>query len=120
MSSGSPRSGSAERKDFEATKRMKGVMGSYFTELIEGPQAGKKTAWCTSVGPAELLRSMGFNVYFPENHGAMLGASKMATDLIPVANAAGFSPDICSYLTSDIGSFLKNETPLQKMGLSGA
>ena len=43
----------------------------------------------------------------------------MATDLIPLANAHGFSPDICSYLTSDIGSFLKNETPLQKMGLSG-
>ena len=30
---------------------------------------------------------MGFLVYFPENHGAMLGASRMATDLIPYANA---------------------------------
>src|SRR5512137_2533597 len=119
MSSGSPRSGSAERKDFEATKRMKGVMGSYFTELIEGPQAGKKTAWCTSVGPAELLRALGFNVYFPENHGAMLGSSRMATDLIPLANARGFSPDICSYLTSDIGSYLKGQSPLQAFKLPG-
>jgi benzoyl-CoA reductase/2-hydroxyglutaryl-CoA dehydratase subunit BcrC/BadD/HgdB len=39
--------------------------------------------------------------------------------VIPLANAEGFSPDICSYLTSDIGSFLKGETPLQKMGMSG-
>ncbi len=109
-----------ERKDFAANKQMRAVMGKYFTELGQGPAQGKKTAWCTSVGPAELLHSLGFNVYFPENHGAMLGASKMATDLIPLANAHGFSPDICSYLTSDIGSFLKNETPLQKMGLSGA
>jgi len=112
-------SSAAERKDFEATKKMKGVMGKYFTELTQGPEQGTKTAWCTSVGPAELLRALGFNVYFPENHGAMLGATRMATDLIPVANARGFSPDICSYLTSDIGSYLKNESALQKMKLPG-
>jgi benzoyl-CoA reductase/2-hydroxyglutaryl-CoA dehydratase subunit BcrC/BadD/HgdB len=108
-----------ERKELEATGVMKTVMGRYFAELGAGPAEGKKTAWCTSVGPAELLRAMGFNVYFPENHGAMLGATRMATDLIPAANARGFSPDICSYLTSDIGSYLKGSTPLQKMKLDG-
>ncbi len=108
-----------ERKDFQSTGKLKEVMGGYFAALGRGPQEGKKTAWCTSVGPAELLRALGFNVYFPENHGAMLGASRMASDLIPLANARGFSPDICSYLTSDIGSYLKGETPLQKMGLKG-
>ena len=109
----------SERKDFETTKTLRGVMGKYFTELCREPEQGKKTAWCTSVGPAELLRAMGFNVYFPENHGAMLGASRMAADLIPLANAQGFSPEICSYLTSDIGSFLKGESPIQKMNLPG-
>ncbi|NOX56496.1 MAG: 2-hydroxyacyl-CoA dehydratase [Planctomycetes bacterium] len=108
-----------ERKEFQSTGKMKAVMGKYFTELTQGPEQGKKTAWCTSVGPAELLRALGFNVFFPENHGAMLGASRMATDLIPLANAKGFSPDICSYLTSDIGSYLKGESPLQKMKLPG-
>ncbi len=109
----------AERKDFEANKAMKGVMGKYFTELTEGPKQGKKTAWCTSVGPAELLQALGFNVFYPENHGAMLGATRMATDLIPLANARGFSPDICSYLTADVGSYLKGESPMQKMKLPG-
>jgi benzoyl-CoA reductase/2-hydroxyglutaryl-CoA dehydratase subunit BcrC/BadD/HgdB len=112
-------SSAGERRDFQSTKKMKGVMGKYFTELTEGPQQGKKTAWCTSVGPAELLHALGFNVYFPENHGAMLGSARMATDLIPAANARGFSPDICSYLTSDIGSYLKGVSPLQKMNLPG-
>jgi len=108
-----------QRKDFQSNRQMKQVMGQYFTELCSGPENGAKTAWCTSVGPAELLRAMGFNVYFPENHGAMLGATRMATDLIPLANARGFSPDICSYLTSDIGSHLKGESPIQKMKLPG-
>ncbi|MFC1734629.1 2-hydroxyacyl-CoA dehydratase subunit D [Candidatus Hydrogenedentota bacterium] len=106
-------------KGFAADKLMRKVMGKYFQELEEGPKQGKKTAWCTSVGPAELLHALGFNVYFPENHGAMLGATRMATDLIPEANASGFSPEICSYLTSDIGSYLKGETPLKKVGMSG-
>jgi benzoyl-CoA reductase/2-hydroxyglutaryl-CoA dehydratase subunit BcrC/BadD/HgdB len=108
-----------ERKDFEATKKMKGFMGKYYTDLMGEGGNGKKTAWCTSVGPAELLLALGFNVYFPENHGAMLGSTRMASDLIPLANAQGFSPDICSYLTSDIGSFLKGESPFQKMKLPG-
>ena len=108
-----------ERKDFETMKKLREVMGNYFADLGRGAAEGKKTAWCTSVGPAELLWALGFNVYFPENHAAMLGASRMATDLIPLANARGFSPDICSYLTSDVGAYLKGESPLQKMKLSG-
>ncbi len=110
---------SAERKDIEATRKMKGLMGAYFMELMGESASDKKVAWCTSVGPAELLHALGFNVYFPENHGAMLGATRMATDLIPLANARGFSPDICSYLTSDIGSYLKGESPFNKMKLPG-
>jgi len=66
-----------------------------------------------------LLRALGYNVYCPENHGAMLGASRMASDVIPLANARGYSPDICSYLTSDIGAYLKGESPIQKMKLPG-
>jgi benzoyl-CoA reductase/2-hydroxyglutaryl-CoA dehydratase subunit BcrC/BadD/HgdB len=44
----------------------------------------------------------------------MLGATRMATDLIPEANTIGYSPDICSYLTADIGAYLKKVSPLAK------
>ncbi len=102
-------------KEIAAGKTLKKVMADHFLELDDAARTGsRKIAWCTSVGPAELLRGMGFLVYFPENHGAMLGATRMATDLIPHANALGYSPDICSYLTSDIGSFLQKKTPLTR------
>lgn len=102
-------------KKIRSTGAMREVMAEYFKEMDEASRTGSgKIAWCTSVGPAELLRSFGFLVYFPENHGAMLGSSRMAADLIPAANAAGYSPDICSYLTSDVGSYLRKQTPLTK------
>ncbi len=102
-----------ERKRIHATGSMKEIMINYFHELDSASNdPNDLVAWCTSVGPAELLLSFGFKVYYPENHGAMLGTSRMATGLIPVANAIGYSPDICSYLTSDIGSFVKHESPM--------
>lgn len=103
------------RKKIQAGDLMNRIMADYFYGLNEAATTGKrKVAWCTSVGPAELLRAMGFAVHFPENHGAMLGATRMSTDLIPEANAIGYSPDICSYLTADIGSYIKGVTPLSK------
>ena len=96
---------------------MKEIMGNYFESLETGK---KKIAWCTSVGPAELLRSFGFEVYFPENHGALMGATRTAMDYIPEAIKCGYSGHVCSYTTADIGSYLKKETPLQKhYGMQG-
>ena len=102
-----------KRLKIKASKKLKTIMAQHFLELDEAAKTGsKKIAWCTSVGPAELLRGMGFLVYYPENHGALLGATRMATEMIPHANAIGYSPDICSYLTSDVGAFLQKKTPL--------
>jgi benzoyl-CoA reductase/2-hydroxyglutaryl-CoA dehydratase subunit BcrC/BadD/HgdB len=102
-------------KKIQAAGHMRKIMADYFYELDAAAKAGSpKVAWCTSVGPAELLLSLGFVVHYPENHGAVLGSTRVANDYIPVANAIGYSPDICSYLTSDIGAFIKKETPLTR------
>ena len=101
--------------EIKAAKQMKALMKQHFMELDEASRTkNKKIAWCSSVGPAELAMSLGFLVYYPENHAAILGANRTAMDYIPVANAHGYSPEICSYLTSDIGAYLKHETPLTK------
>jgi benzoyl-CoA reductase/2-hydroxyglutaryl-CoA dehydratase subunit BcrC/BadD/HgdB len=104
------------RKKLKAAAKISRFMADYYHELDAASKKGEpKIAWCTSVGPAEILRAMGFLVYFPETHSAMLGATRMATELIPEANALGYSPDICSYLTADIGAFLRGVTPLSKV-----
>ena len=109
-------------KRLESSKVLGKFMADYYYELDAAAKSGeKKIAWCTSVGPAEILRAMGFLIYFPETHSAMLGSSRMATDLIPKANAIGYSPDICSYLTADVGAYLEKVSPLSKVfkGIEG-
>jgi benzoyl-CoA reductase/2-hydroxyglutaryl-CoA dehydratase subunit BcrC/BadD/HgdB len=102
-------------KKIQSGGLLKKVMADYFHDLSDASKDGsRKVAWCTSVGPAELLLSFGFAVHYPENHGAVLGSTRTANDYIPVANAVGYSPDICSYLTSDVGAFIKQETPLSR------
>ncbi|MFC1966221.1 2-hydroxyacyl-CoA dehydratase subunit D [Chloroflexota bacterium] len=104
-----------KRVGITAVKQLKELMAQHFLEIDEAVRTkSKKVAWCSSVGPAELALSLGFLVYYPENHAAILGANRTASDYIPIANACGYSPDICSYLTSDVGAYLKGETPLTK------
>jgi len=104
-----------KRKPIAAAREMRQLMETHFRGLDASSRSEqRKVAWCTSVGPAELLRAMDFDVYFPENHGAMLGSTRLSTDVIPAATAIGYSPEICSYMTSDIGAFIRGETPLKR------
>lgn len=105
------RDSNMQRYQIQTTELLKKVMRDYFLRMAERKSP---IAWCTSVGPAELLRAFGFEVYFPENHGALLGATRTAGDYIPMAVKAGYGGHVCSYTTSDIGAFLSQETPLQK------
>lgn len=81
----------SEKVEIRRLKTAKDIvrfMSDYYHELDDTSKSGKrKIAWCTSVGPAEILRGMGFRIYFPETHSAMLGSTRMATELIPKANS---------------------------------
>jgi len=109
------------RREFTSTATLKATMRDHFVALADAARTRETPiAWCSSVGPAELLRALGFGVFFPENHGAMLGANRISNRVMPRAHALGYSQDICSYLTSDIGSYLAGETPLNAFGLETA
>jgi benzoyl-CoA reductase/2-hydroxyglutaryl-CoA dehydratase subunit BcrC/BadD/HgdB len=106
------------RPEIAATNRLREVMDAHYRSVAgAASERARPVAWCTSVGPAELLRALGFELFFPENHGAMLGATRAANRVMPRAHAAGYSQDICSYLTSDIGAYLSGETPLERYGM---
>jgi benzoyl-CoA reductase/2-hydroxyglutaryl-CoA dehydratase subunit BcrC/BadD/HgdB len=76
----------------------------YATQKIVGKV--RPLAWVTSGAPVEILIAMGIATAYPENYGALLGAQRAAVPLAQVAEERGFSPDLCSYARSHIGSLL--------------
>jgi bcr-type benzoyl-CoA reductase subunit B len=80
---------------------MKQLITNYYIEAKTTEE--KPICWITSGGPVEFLIAMGVIPVYPENHGAMCGASKIAVGLAEVAESMGFSQDLCSYARLDIG-----------------
>ena len=76
---------------------------------------GKKVAWITSGGPVEPLYAMGALPFYPENYGAMCGASRMSASLCEAAEHKGYSHDLCSYALTDLGSYLTGKGPIGRL-----
>ena len=101
-----------EKRKIKAVPRMKEIMTAYYIDAKTAAQTGKKVAWITSGGPVEPLIAMDVIPVYPENHGAMIGASKMGVDLCEKAEAMGYSSDLCSYARSDISCATVNGGPI--------
>jgi benzoyl-CoA reductase/2-hydroxyglutaryl-CoA dehydratase subunit BcrC/BadD/HgdB len=87
---------------FKKTKKMKEIMQVYYSEAKSARLTRRKVAWITSGGPVEPLIAMDIIPVYPENHGAMIGASKMGAGLCETAERMGYSNDLCSYARADI------------------
>lgn len=97
---------------FRKRKGMKDIMTVYYLEAKSARLAGRKVAWITSGGPVEPLIAMGVIPVYPENHGAMIGASKMGAGLCLTAEGMGYSTDLCSYARADIACATVNGGPI--------
>ncbi len=97
----------------KATKKMKSIMKWYYIEAKYARYFGKKVAWITSGGPVEPLIAMNIIPVYPENHGAMIGASKMGGKMSEFSEGLGYSQDVCSYAKNDISSSITKESPIK-------
>jgi len=90
------------------------IMMGYYMEAKAPPEErnNKKIAWITSGGPVEPLIAMDMIPVYPENHAAMVGASKMGGDLCARAEEMGYAGDLCSYARSDIACATINGGPI--------
>jgi len=101
-----------EKRKIKAVAKMKEIMTLYYIDAKTAEQNGKKVAWITSGGPVEPLIAMDVIPVYPENHGAMIGASKMGTDLCEKSEIMGYARDLCSYARSDIACAPINGGPI--------
>ena len=102
-----------EKRKIKAARSMRELMTRYYTEAkIAESDGSKKIAWITSGGPVEPLHAMDVIPIYPENHGAMLGASRMSVEQCMVAEDLGYARDLCSYARGDIGSAITKKSPI--------
>jgi benzoyl-CoA reductase/2-hydroxyglutaryl-CoA dehydratase subunit BcrC/BadD/HgdB len=102
----------AEKRNFKSVKRMKDIMAAYYMEAITAKEHNKMVAWITSGGPVEPLISMGVIPIYPENYGAMIGASHMGVQLCEIAEQMGYSRDLCAYARADIAASATKGGPI--------
>lgn len=96
-----------------STRQLEKTMTRYYAltryHRLWGRSLKRPLAWVTSGAPVELLHVFNIHPVYPENYGAICGTRKVSAQLCEVAEAAGFSQDLCSYARSHIGSILKPE-----------
>ncbi len=64
---------------------------------------GEPLAWCMAGVSSELLYAFDLPWEWPENFGALCAARGVATQFCELAEAEGFSQDLCSYLRNNVG-----------------
>ena len=102
-------------RKINSTLAYRRLMTAYYFMVKHPKWFGKKVAWITSGGPVEPLYTMGVLPFYPENYGAMCGASRMSVSLCEAAEHRGYSHDLCSYALTDIGSSFTGKGPLGRL-----
>lgn len=95
----------------EATNSLKDLIKGYYDGLFAAAAEGRPTAWLNVGVPCEIFYAMDIFPFYPENYGAACGALKLTPKLSAIAEARGFSPDLCSYVRATLGSVFSGEGP---------
>lgn len=94
---------------FETHKKMQDLLDANYRDIEQAKATGKKIAWVTGQAPTDILVAADILPAYPENHAALCGAKRVATQLCQVAEAHDYPPDLCSYARNNLGSCLLGE-----------
>ncbi len=101
------------RVPLECAPKLKELMANHYADLdAAADDDDRHVVWSSGLAPVEILRALGLTPYFPENHAALIGASRQAEPYIRRALNAGFSQFASTAMASDIGAYLAGESPL--------
>ncbi len=87
----------------KAKKLINQLMKQYYDDANMAKARGEKIGWISGNFPQEIVATMDLCVIYPENHSAMLAMQGKDVRCCEIAEAAGFSSDICSFAKVNIG-----------------
>ncbi len=97
----------------QSTRRLKELMHAYYRDLeAASADPTRLVAACSALGPVEVVRALDLSPYFPENHAALIAATRQGGAAIARATAHGFSQFASSGMRADVGALLDGTSPL--------
>ena len=73
------------------------IAADAFVDAIEAKKKGIPVAWVSSNFPVEIPETLGIATVYPENQAAGIAARGAGERMCNVAEAEGYSNDICAY-----------------------
>lgn len=96
-------------RSLETTKNAKNFLPSFYSRGEIDTKKKKSLAWCMHGVPPEILAAFELPWEWPENFGTLCAARQVAVNFIEVAEADGYSPELCSYLLNTMGYLRRHE-----------
>ena len=88
-----------------------------FADAIEAKKEGKPVAWVSSNFPVEIPETLGLATAYPENQAAGIAARGAGERMCEVAEADGYSNDICAYARISMAYAKLKECPEQDVAM---
>jgi benzoyl-CoA reductase/2-hydroxyglutaryl-CoA dehydratase subunit BcrC/BadD/HgdB len=97
-------------KTTEAANKAYSILKTFYKRAAEATANKEPVAWCmTNVLCEEILEAMGVQQIYTENFAGVCAAKKAAGYFIEIAEADGYSQDICSYVRTGVGYAIKRK-----------
>jgi len=91
------------------------IAAKAYSDAIEAKARGEMVGWCSSNFPVEIPETLGLYVVYPENQAAGIAARGGGVRLCDVAEADGYSNDICAYARISLAYAKVKDAPEQNM-----
>ena len=93
------------------------IASDAFADAIEAKKEGKPVAWVSSNFPVEIPETLGLATAYPENQAAGIAARGACERMCEVAEADGYSNDICAYARISMAYAKLKDCPEQDVAM---
>ncbi len=100
-----------------AKYKLNKIAADAYASAIEAKKQGKPVAWMASNFPIEIPETLGIATVFPENQAAAIAARGAGERMCSVAEADGYSNDICAYARVSMAYAKLKECPEQEVAM---
>lgn len=93
------------------------IAADAYTDAFQAKKEGKIVAWVSSNFPVEIPETLGIATVYPENQAAGIAARGAGERMCNVAEADGYSNDICAYARISLAYAKLKECPEQEVAV---